>query len=136
MSLIFHRKIFGSNETTVKQLIADMMNSINIWNDLKEDEEFEFRLILNELISNGIIHGNNRSEDKSLVAFIHEVSKNTISVCIEDEGDGFNHNANLYRKCSLYTEGGRGLKIIRELCDEVQFHCNGSHIRISKSLKD
>lgn len=112
-----------------------MMNCINMWNSLMEDEEFEFRLILNELISNGITHGNERCEDKSLVASIREVDKDTISICIEDEGDGFNHNSCFHKKYPLYTEGGRGLKIIRELCDEVQFYCNGSHIEVSKSIK-
>ena len=41
-----------------------MMNCLNMWNDLEEDEEFEFRL-LNELISNGIMHGNEKCETKS-----------------------------------------------------------------------
>ena len=135
MNLLFQRKIFGSDRNTVKGLISDMMNCINMWNSLKEDEEFEFRLILNELISNGITHGNERCEDKSLVASIREINKGTLSICIKDEGDGFNHNSCFHKKYSLYTEGGRGLKIIRELCDEVQFYCNGSHIEVCKSIK-
>lgn len=135
MNLLFKRTIFGSDRDTVKDLIADMMDCINAWNDLKEDEEFEFRLILNELIANGITHGNERCQHKALIASIREVSRDTISICIQDEGDGFNHNACIHREYSLYTESGRGLKIIQELCDEVRFHYNGSQVEISKSLR-
>lgn len=135
MNLLFQRKILGSNRKTVKGLISDMMRSINLWNALAEDEEFEFRLILNELISNGITHGNEKCDHKTLIASIREVDKYTISICIEDEGRGFNHSNCLQEKHHLYMEGGRGLKIIKELCDDMQFYCNGSHIEVCKSIK-
>lgn len=112
-----------------------MMDCIMIWNPLEEDEQFEFKLILNELISNGLTHGNARCEDKSLVASIREIDSNTISIYIEDEGEGFNHRNFFCDNWPIYMEGGRGLKIIRELCDQIQFYRNGSHIEVYKSIK-
>ena len=56
--LLFKKQIIGDNPFVVRGLINEMMACIMEWNKLEEDEYYEFRLILNELISNGIFHGN------------------------------------------------------------------------------
>ncbi len=135
MKLLFEKKIFGSSPNTIKKLISEMMNCLNMWNDLEEDEEFEFRLILNELISNGIMHGNEKCETKSLTASIQEVNSDTVAISIQDEGTGFDYKDIICRECVPYMEGGRGLKIIKELCDDIQFYYNGSQVKVSKSVR-
>ncbi|HHW70161.1 MAG TPA: ATP-binding protein [Clostridiales bacterium] len=135
MRLLFEKKIFGYNPNTVKHLISDMMDCLNRWNELEEEEEFEFRLILNELIANGIMHGNKKCEQKALTASIYEVNSDTVSIYIQDEGIGFNYQKIICEECIPYMEGGRGLKIIMALCDDMEFSYNGSRVKVSKSVK-
>ncbi len=135
MKLLFKKKIFGSNSDIVKHLISDMMECLNRWNELEEEEEFEFRLILNELIANAIMHGNKKCEHKALTASIHEINRSTVSISIQDEGIGFDYKDIICRECVPYMEGGRGLKIIKALCDDIEFYYNGSQVKVSKSVK-
>ena len=140
MRLLFEKKIIGCNPQIIRGLIKDMMACINLWNDLDDEDQFEFRLILNELISNAILHGNQCLCNKGLTAIINEVSSDTLSICICDEGEGFDCDE-LFEKLaypsSLYVERGRGLKIIKALCDDIEFtNCyGGSMVKVDKSIK-
>ena len=44
-------------------------------------DEYEFRLVLNELIANGTIHGNKRLGDKTITAQIDAIDKYTVGNC-------------------------------------------------------
>ncbi len=138
MELLFKKKILGASPQIVRKLIKEMMSCIETWHDLEENEEYELRLIINELIVNGIIHGNRCFCNKMLTVVIYALDNRTISICIEDEGKGFN-----YKKIEegdfpcdsiLFSERGRGLKIVRAICDSIQFNHNGSKINVRKSL--
>lgn len=138
MKLLFKKQITGSNPLIVRKLINEMMNCINEWNPLDEDEYFEFRLILNELISNGILHGNKGLCNKKVNVAIEEVNSTTLDIFIKDEGQGFD-----YKKLCQYrpecdnlnmSEGGRGLMLVNALCSKIQFNENGNQVKITKSI--
>lgn len=139
--MLFHKKVVGCNAVIIRNLINEMIECIKCWHELQEEEVYEFLLILNELIANGIIHGNNGKCDKALTAIIQELNSNTINICICDEGNGFDYNTimqNDVDSTDIFTESGRGLKIIKALCDTIKFDCNsnnGNKISISKSIK-
>lgn len=137
--LLFKREILGANPQMVRELVAEIMSCINAWHHLEEEEDYEFRLIINELIVNGIVHGNKCFDDKLLTIIIHALDDNTISICIRDQGMGFD-----YRKIEkgvfpcdsfLLLERGRGLKIVQSICDDITFSKNGSWISVKKSIK-
>ena len=75
----------------VRKLINEMMNCIKIGIPLDEDEYFEFRLILNELISNGILHGNKGFCNEKVNVAIEEVDSTTLDIFTKDEGQGFDY---------------------------------------------
>ncbi len=139
MNTLFQRRITGCEPYRVRNLIQDIMERIRIWNVLTEDDEYEFRLILNELIANGTIHGNKGQCTKGITATIQEVDPNTLCIIIQDDGLGFNHQdecASLYhRDISSFSERGRGLKLIRAICDDIQFNQTGNRICINKSIR-
>lgn len=138
MKLLYRKQITGSNPLIVRSLINEMMTCIKEWNPLDEDEYYEFRLVLNELISNGILHGNKGLCDKKVKVVIEEVNPTTLDIFIKDEGEGFD-----YRDiCRDYTkeqpmqlsEGGRGLMLVNALCSKIQFNEDGNQIKITKSI--
>jgi len=106
---------------------------------LSDTEEYEFRLILNELIANGTVHGNKRLCDKTITAQIESINGDTISIMIRDEGSGFDYKRffeNAY-PCDInpFSERGRGLKLIKAMCDSIRFNHRGNQIQICKSIK-
>ncbi|HZJ56895.1 MAG TPA: ATP-binding protein [Clostridia bacterium] len=138
MRLLFKKQIVGDSPPAVRDLISEMMACIMEWNHLKEEEYYEFRLILNELISNGIFHGNKGLCNKKVNVAIKEVNPTTLDIFIKDEGQGFDYK----RICQGYlgddilklSERGRGLMLVNALCSKIQFDANGSHVKITKSI--
>jgi serine/threonine-protein kinase RsbW len=138
VKLLFKKQITGNNPLVVRGLINEMMNCIEKWNRLDEDEYYEFRLVLNELISNGIFHGNKGFCDKNVNVAIEEVNSTTLDIFIKDEGEGFDYKhicRNYIKSDNLkLSEGGRGLMLVKALCSKIQFDGNGNQIKITKSI--
>lgn len=135
---LFKKQIIGSSSLVIRSLIDEMMNCIESWNSLDDNDNYEFRLILNELISNGILHGNKGFCNKKVSVAIKEVDSNTLDILIEDEGQGFDYKR-VCQECYNFdtfalSEGGRGLMLVNALCKNIQFNENGSQIKITKSI--
>lgn len=82
-----------------------------------EAKLFELKLIFNELIINGAIHGNDLCLDKLVHLYI-DLSETEISIKVIDEGSGFELCLNDYRPEDMHT-GGRGLILVNGLVDEL-----------------
>lgn len=83
---------------------------------------FDIRLILNELIINGVIHGNKLNRDKCVNLYL-EVKENFIKIEVVDEGQGINCDISAYDPKELKC-CGRGLLIVNGLSDEVHIEKN------------
>lgn len=83
---------------------------------------FDIRLILNELIINGVIHGNKLNKDKCVNLSL-EVRGNCIRIEVVDEGQGINCDISAYDPKELKC-CGRGLLIVNGLSDEVHIDKN------------
>jgi serine/threonine-protein kinase RsbW len=86
---------------------------------------------LTEAVNNAIIHGNCSDESKN-VSIRLKRSRNTIAISVTDEGCGFDPKkvpdptaAENLTKC-----GGRGVFLMQELSDTVNFHNNGSTVEM------
>jgi len=139
VSILFCKRITGCDSNCIRAMVQKMMNCIKAWKSLSDEEEYEFRLILNELIANGTVHGNKRLCDKTITVRIEAVDPNTIEITIQDEGMGFDYRR-FFREgypCDMdpYSERGRGLKLIRAICDDIMFNQAGNQIRIYKTIK-
>ncbi len=77
---------------------------------------FDIRLILNELIVNSVLHGNNCDTNK-LIRLLLEIYDGRIKIEIVDEGCGFIYDKNDYNPLELKC-CGRGLVIVDGLSDE------------------
>jgi len=120
-------KQFKSDLKTAQHVINEILS--NIANKIDDDSIFDIRLILNELISNCVLHGNKNDEQKQINLFFSFNGKK-IKIRVSDEGKG----VKLIKKCNQTTleENGRGLIIVKGLSDK--FHINGNTVTVLKSI--
>lgn len=82
-----------------------------------DEQLFDIRLILNELIINGALHGNGCDEKKFVSVSVY-VGDSAIRICVKDQGDGIHCLWPLKRESDMM--GGRGLGIVGSLVDEME----------------
>ncbi len=105
----------------IKIFINKVLNKLeNIVQD--KDLMFDLKLILNELIINSVIHGNQCNGNKYVKLFL-EVVGDTIRIEVIDEGDGIDFDIGSYNPSELKC-CGRGLVIVNGLSDEVYIDNN------------
>ena len=84
-----------------------------------------------ESVNNAITHGN-KEEVRKMVSLTMQLADERIYVWVEDEGVGFDFN-NLPDPTApenLELEGGRGIFLMQNLADEVNFSNNGSKVEL------
>ncbi len=134
----------------VKEIISDISCCCG---GLSEEKIFEFKVILNELMVNAFMHGNKMDKRKGLRIEMRKTCDNRLCLSIRDEGDGFDY-AGMYDKtrraevkatdgttgqecpeeARYLEEGGRGLMIVRNLCDCVSYNRKGNRVVIIKRI--
>ncbi|MEL7145151.1 MAG: ATP-binding protein [Bacteroidota bacterium] len=99
---------------------------------LDDDIYGNIMIAVTESVNNAIMHGNQSDKSKSVhLSLILE--EKLIKFTIKDEGEGFDYQ-NLPDPTApenIDKPGGRGIFLMRNLCDEVQFKENGSSIILS-----
>jgi len=103
-----------------------------ICSKLKIEDEFGNVLIsVTEAINNAIVHGNKNNSEALVLLQIGE-SEKRFYFSIEDEGNGFDYEK--IRDTTLINdieqEYGRGIFLIKNLADLVEFQKNGRKITI------
>lgn len=99
----------------IKGFMEDVLNKLRV---VVQDDTilFDLRIILNELVANGVIHGNKYDRDKLVNLYI-EIEEDLIRIEVTDEGKGFDCNLKYYDPTKLKCSG-RGLVIVNGLSDE------------------
>ncbi len=134
MSLHTYRLLLKStHEESVK--VPDFVTSIQ--NELSLDEEVAstFMLLLSEAVDNAIHHGNQGNPDKNVSVDI-EITDSKITATVSDEGEGFDleekagNNHPLDHE-NLLNTGGRGIFLIEELSDSMEYLDYGTTLRFT-----
>lgn len=99
---------------------------------LNDDIYGNIMIAVTESVNNAIIHGN-QSNSKKNVHLHLSLEESLIKFTIEDEGIGFDYN-NLIDPTlpeNLSRPGGRGIFLMKNLCDEVSFKKDGRVAELS-----
>lgn len=106
----------------VKHNLEDIVIQLN---ELLKNEElvFDLRLILNELVVNGVIHGNKLDIDKKVELRV-VMDESNIQIKVMDEGHGFEYDRDSYDPLDMKSSG-RGLFIVDGLSDELSISNEG-----------
>ena len=94
---------------------------------------FHVQLAVEEAIVNAITHGNHESPDKSVEVELH-VSRSSTFMRILDQGEGFCPDTlpDPTEDENLETPHGRGVMLIKEMMDKVEYNACGNQVTMVK----
>ncbi|MCV9388330.1 ATP-binding protein [Reichenbachiella ulvae] len=89
-------------------------------------------IAVTESVNNAIIHGNKSDKSKNVDLSLN-FEESMIRCIIQDEGDGFNYDdlPDPTAPENIEKPGGRGIFLMKNLCDEVKFEDNGKRVELS-----
>lgn len=139
-----YRQTIRSDAYAVCSEVGSIIRSLAQNYHVDEDQCFDIRVILSELLQNAIRHGNVMDHTKSIdLDIMLNDESSMLEITVADEGSGFNvpHTIRTRNRKAFETEDimdmdefGRGLLIIRNLCDDVAFNHRGNQVTIRKAL--
>ncbi|UBF26726.1 anti-sigma regulatory factor [Kovacikia minuta CCNUW1] len=100
----------------------------------------EVRLGLQEALVNAAKHGNNLDPSKTVLVRFSSVANHYWWI-ISDQGGGFrpSHDCEIGQSRQLpcdERECGRGMYILHQIFDQVQWNSQGTELRLSKRVRD
>jgi len=122
-----------SNISKVESLIDEVCADLSV----NEDLYGNILIAVTEATNNAIIHGNKNVMDRLVVLNVNKENKELI-FSILDEGKGFD-----YEKLpdptapeNIENPDGRGVFLMRNLSDKIEFFDNGSKVNITFALNE
>jgi serine/threonine-protein kinase RsbW len=125
----------------VKIQIPSLIENIRVIESFIDNskEEFEFEddiygnimVAVTESVNNAIRHGNKFDKDKNVYLTL-QVENNQLLFEVEDEGPGFDYDGlpDPTAPENLENPGGRGIFLMRNLCDDVKFFDEGKKVQL------
>ena len=98
---------------------------------LDDDIYGNIMIAVTEAVNNAIVHGNGNDTNKN-VALTLQLLDHRIKFTIEDEGNGFDYTAlpDPTAPENIAKPGGRGIFLMKHLCDEVSFNDDGTTVEL------
>ena len=119
------------------RIVESFIDNANTLFNFSEDMYGNIMVSVTEAVNNAILHGNNSDSKKivTLSLFLQEEEK-SLKFVITDEGSGFDYT-NLPDPTApenIENIGGRGIFIMTQLCDEVNFEDNGKSVELTFNI--
>lgn len=114
------------------QIIESFIDNAKDDFDINDDMYGNIMISVTECISNAILHGNQSNSDK-LVHLELTMEPGLLRCSIEDEGLGFDFNQlpDPTEPENIEKPGGRGIFLMKNLCDDVKFEDGGKKTILS-----
>jgi serine/threonine-protein kinase RsbW len=112
---------------TIEKLIDKVCNSVGV----NEDAYGNVLIAVTEAVNNAIQHGNKQNGSLQIDVSVLD-STNSICFSVKDEGPGFDFN-NLPDPTApdnLLKENGRGIFLMKNLADKVEFIGQGNQVSL------
>jgi len=130
-------KKFLSDISKVSSYTSDLIEEIkNSTLSIDENIIFDIKLVLDEALTNAIKYGNKLQPEKPVEVNI-KIDNTKIQIEVRDWGEGFDYK-NLPDPTvgeNLEKTSGRGVFLIRNLMDHIDFLDGGSKIRMVKFIE-
>ncbi|PIY08538.1 MAG: ATP-binding protein [Flexibacter sp. CG_4_10_14_3_um_filter_32_15] len=135
MKSVLHIKIPSllENIRIVESFIDNARDKFN----LNDDIYGNIMVAVTEAVNNAIIHGNGKNKDKEVELSL-EVGKENLYFTIKDQGKGFDPDAlpDPTAPENLLTIGGRGIFLVKNLADKVDFLDEGRTVKMTFNVKN
>jgi len=111
--------------------LEDYVNELQDWADFNDEDYARIMLTLSEAVTNAIVHGNKENPEKR-VTIRSELTDGTLSISVKDEGAGFDPSniPDPLKEENLLNIGGRGVYLIKQYADDLQFNENGTKLEM------
>jgi len=126
--------IVSTTENAVS--VAEFFGSLARERSISGMEPFELMMVVDEILMNAIEHGNKFDASKQ-VTIDYAYNDYKLEMIVKDEGEGFKVNGVFatHDKLSLYDKRGRGILIIKNLVDRLEYNKEGNEVRVVKYFK-
>ncbi|MEZ4937733.1 MAG: ATP-binding protein [Crocinitomicaceae bacterium] len=124
-----------SSSTAEIAKVESLIDKVCESNNFSEDHYGNVLIAVTEAVNNAIEHGNLNVEEK-IVTVECMLSNKVLKFAIKDEGNGFDFN-NLPDPTdpeNIEKPNGRGIFLMKNLADKVEYFDNGSKVEIEFSL--
>lgn len=119
--------------TEVELLIDTVCDDLK----LNEDHYGNILIAVTEAVNNAITHGNLNEEDKKVkIEVTQEEQKVVFTIADEGKGFDFQNLPDPTAPENLEKPNGRGIFLMKNLSDEVNFDLNGSKVSITFDSED
>ncbi len=118
----------ADNIVLAEKLVDDVCRKFSV----DEDYYGNILIAVTEAVNNAINHGNRQNPEKKVhVNFIERGDR--LSFSVQDEGEGFDHEAlpDPTDPENLEKISGRGVFLMKHLADEVEFSENGTKVEMT-----
>ena len=127
------RVTLAADRKAVDPVVEQVMQAVREMKCVNGKED-AIELALQEALANAVVHGAKEDPTKVVECVVACDEQRGILIIVRDPGEGFDPNA--IPTCTLgenlYSNHGRGIFLINQLMDEVQFHKNGTEIHMVK----
>lgn len=109
--------------------VEPFVKELQEWANFGDEDFNRIMLALSEAVNNAIIHGNKEDSDKK-VHISTSLEGQTLKISVRDEGEGFNPEKlpDPLKEENLLNEGGRGIYLIEQYSDDLEFSNDGTKI--------
>ena len=127
------RVTLAADRKAVDPVVAQVMEAVR---EMKcaNGKEDAIELALQEALANAVVHGAKEDPSKTVECIVACDEQRGILIVVRDPGEGFDPKA--IPSCTVgenvYSNHGRGIFLINQLMDEVQFRKNGTEIHMVK----
>lgn len=113
------------------RIVESFIDNANERYSFNDDIYGNVMVAVTEAVNNAILHGN-KCDDNKMVHLELENGEDNLKFIIKDEGTGYDYK-NLPDPTApenLDKPGGRGIFLMKSLCDEVNFSENGQEVEL------
>jgi serine/threonine-protein kinase RsbW len=127
------RVTLAADRNAVEPVVAQVMETVR---QLKcvDGKEDAIELALEEALANAVVHGAKEDPSKIVECLVACEEERGIIIIVRDPGAGFDPGA--IPSCTVgenvYSNHGRGIFLINQLMDKVEFRRNGTEIHMVK----
>lgn len=118
----------------IKRVVSGVLAGVEKHRPLNEEYRYNISLIINELLVNCFVHA--KPSKTSPVIFKAGIRNGYLVISVTDSGGGFEYE----KVCPgvsgdmLLKERGRGLTLVRALCQEISYNSVGNSVEVKIAI--
>ena len=139
----FFSDVFEADINNIRRIVPDVFNYYeNVFGSMDDRTSLELKVILNELLINAIKHGGREGASHSVRLIAGMARGDCAFIIVEDDGEGYDTAGMGVNRAVAPTTGrideieetGRGIYIVKKLCDDFMVNEKGNKVVVLKNL--